>query len=498
MRSHVWFALIAILTAALAVWFLPHTAADPLTAVPQFSHASGLYNQDITLTLQAPTRQAAVLLTTDGRDPSPGDLYNAPLILSGQQVISVKSRLLWPDGHLGPIITHSYFVNIATQLPLLNITTAPDNLWDETFGIYTNFAERGLQWERSATAVFYDPLTMTGWESTAGLRLHGGGSREFDKKSLRLYFRDQRLIYPLFGEIGVTEFRQVVLHSGGQDLGEFALSWTLLRDQLASELALEIGLYSPRARPVLLFLNGQPWGIYLLRERPHERFLQDTYGVQNPLILDSPDTSLANRNGAPERLLWDNLIDFAAQHNLNDDANYAYVQTQINLNNFIDYHILQLYMANTDWPGHNYQLFRPQIQTGKWQWLVWDSNYTFGLQPVLLNYEASTAATDSLTRLLTFTDPNNGGRHALLFQKLWHNPDFRRRFTGRFNELLDSTFSAELMLGRIDRLAAPLAHDIAFETGRWPHFTNWAYNVQALRHFVQQRPQILKTQLPDE
>ncbi|MCB0036641.1 MAG: CotH kinase family protein, partial [Anaerolineales bacterium] len=278
MRTHIWMALLAVLIGLPLWWFTAGANVDPAVAIPQFSHQSGYYEQAITLSVRSPARRAAVLLTTDGRTPTTADRLTEPLVLSGQQVAAVKSRLLWPDGLLGPVVAQTYFVNLQTALPVLNLTVEPDDLWDETVGIYVNTAGRGADWERPGTAVFFDPIAQNGWVETIGLRLHGGGSRAFEKKSLRLYFRDERLVYPLFGEVGAMEFRQLVVHSGGQDLGEFALSWTLLRDQLASELAQEMGLYSPRSRPVLLFINGQPWGIYLLRDRPNERFLRDQYG----------------------------------------------------------------------------------------------------------------------------------------------------------------------------------------------------------------------------
>ena len=65
--------------------------------------------------------------------------------------------------------------------------------------------------------------------------------------------------------------------------------------------------------------------------------------------------------------------------------NYAYVQSQVDIANFIDYNLLQICIANVDWPHHNVRQFRPRVQGGYWHWMFWDSDSGFGAFPGYLH-----------------------------------------------------------------------------------------------------------------
>ena len=476
---------------------------------PVVTPRSGAYDPDggiLTVRLNHPDTAVLLLVTTDGRDPTHHDRFTAPsLTIRAPRTAVVKSRLLHPDGTLGPVQTDSYFVGIPSDLPLLSISTEPENLFGAQ-GIYheDNSQERGRSWEKSATAVYVDPLAdrdsdARQWQSDVGLRLHGGNSRTFAKKSFRLYFRDEyglgQLEFPLF-DSAPNSFDKLVVHASGQDIGEFSRTWTLMHNHLAGEVAREMGLVAPRSRPVLLFLNGEPWGIYYLRERPDEQFLRDTYAVETPMLLSSPDTDGRESIPPADRAAWDALLEYAAVHDFRDPAVYAYIQTQIDLNSFIDYHILQLYSANADWPTHNYQLFRPDVPAGRWYWLVWDMDYTFGLEPRFDLYPSSTAENNTIEQLFELTDIGTGGGHTLLFRRLWTNADFWARFTARQDELLETILSPEAMLARIEAHTAVLAPEIWHEEARWESRSRWETGIQTMREFVQKRPEVLRAMRP--
>lgn len=511
MHGQKWLLLGALLLLIPLWWWEQTRLPADLPDVPQVVPDSGAYDPDLgylTVALSHPDPAVTILATTDGRVPTPDDLITQPLTVRAPSTAVLRSRLQYPDGTLGPVQTHSYFVSIPTQLPLLSIVTEPDHLFGEQ-GIYhpDNIRERGRAWEKTATAVYVDLLApddeneASQWQSDVGLRLHGGNSRTFDKKSFRLYFRDEygqpQLDFPLFPD-NPNSFDKLVVHSGGQDIGEFSRTWTLLHNQLAADIAREMGLVAPRNRPVLLFLNGEPWGIYQVRERPDEQFLRDSYGVENPIILDSPDTDGRETIPPADRSAWDHLLAYAASNDLRDPAAYAYIQTQIDLDSFIDYHILQIYTANTDWPGHNYQVFRPDVPAGRWHWLVWDMDYTFGLEPRFTLYPSSTAENDTMAQIFDLTEPGEGGGHTLLFRQLWTNQTFRARFLARLDELLATTLSPEAMLARIDQLTAVLAPEIIYEEGRWENRSRWETGVATMRDFVQRRPNFLRETLLSE
>lgn len=476
----------------------------------QFSPPGGAYDEPISLTLTAPN-EATIWYTLDGRTPTPttATRYTEPFQLGSQPGVAVVRAIAFVDGDpLGDPITASYFLQLSAQLPLLSLVIDPTDFWGEAQGIYVNSGARGRAWERPSHLTFVEPDGRLGFTVAAGVRIHGGASRSAPKKSLRLYFRqiygDGRLTYDLFASDPDEPFSRLVLHAGGQDLSSYAAEWTLLRNQLMANLAADTQAVTSRSRPVLLFINGESWGIYYLRERIDANFLQDHFGLVTADLLDTPEhvPGAPSSTGSPasenpagivagDRLHWDAVMDFVANHDLSQPENYAFVQSQINQYNLLDYTILQLYAGNVDWPNSNVNQFRPRTVGGRWHWLLWDSDQTFGFPPD----ENGLMVDLTETALVEDSDPATTGRQTLLLNRLLANPGFRNRFLVRTADLLNSTLAETAVAQEIDSLAAALAADIIYETGRWPLPSAWQDGLDSLHRFAQERPGILRQQL---
>ncbi len=497
--SHLWLILFA--TLALAAWGLFETfttrrasteaasAREPVLSLP-----GGYYDRDIRLEISPPTPGADVIFTLDGRAPTHGvgTVYTRPILMSAATpaVTVVRARAVLPGDELGPVVSASYFVGLSATLPLISLIVEPDDLWNLEGGIYANPLERGSLWERPVDVTFVDQDRHAGFHVPAGIRIHGHYSRVFDKKGLRLYFRREyglgRLDYPLFADSPVSSFNRLVLHNGGQDC-YFSpqMNWTLMRNQLADRLALELGGHAPRNRAALLFINGEPWGIYQVRERIDGDFLADHYGIQSADLLDAPEYIGEQDILMGDREHWDHLMQFIEEHDMADLAHYAYVQSQVDIPEFIDYNILQIYAANTDWPRLNVRQFRPHVQGGRWHWTFWDSDHGFGATLW------SNANSNLIGQVLDDNPPETGGRDVLLLRKLLENPVFLEQFLSRVAHLLNTTLSPPAVVAHIDALAAELAPDIVYEMTRWPG-SNWEPNVQDLRDFAQRRPDFVR------
>lgn len=488
--------LLAVLALALA--FVLATLLDPRTATggsdtsttPAFSHPGGTYEQDLRLTLSPPRPGATLRFTTDGSVPglTHGTVYTQPIQLSAETpgVTVIRAVAVADDGALGEVVTASYMMGLEATLPIISLVMDPDDLWQPAHGIYADPLLRGREWERPVDVTFVDEDRASGFHVRAGIRVHGYQSRAFAKKSFRLYFRSEygvpRLDYPLFDEGDLQSFNRLVLHSGGQDWPYPPLTnWTLMRNQLAARLAFDVGGFATRSRPAILFLNGEPWGLYQIRERVDEDFLADRYGLTDVDLLDSPESSL-RETLIGDRAHWDHLMAYVEAHDLSDPEAYAYVESQVDLENFIDYNLIQIYSANTDWPAHNVYLFRPRRPGGRWQWLFWDSDNGFGADSY------SQVDSDMISHLLDYNHPETDGRDVLLFRKLLQNETFFHNFVSRGAHLLNTTLAPAAVITHIDALAAELAPDIAYETLRWPSPTDWQANVRQMRDFATRRP----------
>ncbi len=484
--------LLLLILALIPLGWLEATAPTSPPPELQFSHDSGYYQDAFLLELSG---SGTIWFTLDGRIPLPNTAtrYTAPIPLNaGQpQVIVVRARLQTADQQLGPVISHSYFLNIPIQLPLLSLIADPDDLWGAERGIITHYEERGRDWERPVDVTFVDSHQQISFHVPAGVRVHGRGSRPLEKKSFRLYFRNDyglsRLVYPLFEGNIEQSFKRLVLHNGGQDSIQPGLPWTLIRNQIAASLAHNIGANATRSRPAILFVNGQFWGIYQIRERIDQFFLDDQYGIETADLLDTPEELIRTDHvSLGSRDHWDSMMDFALTHDLSDPTYYAHIASQIDITNYIDYNLLQIYSANDDWPHHNMSLFRPQTIGGRWQWFFWDNDrsFAFGLtSPVGKN----------MIDHVQMNVPTATGRQVTLLQKLLANAEFRNAFLVRMAMLLNTDLAPEAVLAELDALAAAIAPAISYEVGHWPtDGDSWIANVEAIRDFVRRRPDFVR------
>jgi hypothetical protein len=501
--AHLWITLLTVLalavlclTQALTTRRWPAEAASTLELT--FSPPGGYYERDIQLKIEVPHpstgKHSDVIFTVDGSVPArtSGEIYTQPILLSAATpgVTVIRARTVLPSGQLGPVVSASYFVGMPAKLPMISLIAEPADLWSAERGIHANYRQRGDAWERPVDITYVDEDRRSGFHILGGARIHGEASRSFDKMPLRLYFRQEygtsRLEYPLFADSELRSFKRLVLHSGGQDWQFFPdMNWTLMRNQLVASLAFEVDGYAVHSEPALVFINGGPWGIYQIRERIDRHFLADHYGVEAADFLEDPQWlgQEAIRMGDSEH--WTHLLEFIEAHDLADPDNYAHVQSQVDIANFIDYEILQIYAANIDWPFHNVQQFRPRVQGGRWHWVFWDTDQGFGAYP-------SSVHSNLMDRVLDDSHPDTGGRDTLLLRRLLKNPAVFDQFLSRTADLLNTTLSPGSVIVLIDALATELEPDIAYETLRWSSTVDWESSVEELRDFARGRPDVVR------
>ena len=454
-----------------------------------FSPPPGEYTDDLYLEMTTPHPGARIYFTLDGRlpDPAVDQVYTSPIHLTADppQVVVVRALAALSDGTFqetqGPVNSATYFMNLDTSLPKLSLIVDPADLYDEETGIYVNHLERGREWERPVDVTYVSGEGETAFQVGAGLRIHGELTRwYFDKKSLRLYFRGDygpaKLAYPFFGPAGQTAFDKLILHNSGKDL-------LLFRNQLAERLSADAGGLISRSRPALLFINGEPWGIYHIREAIDQRFLEENFAVPSADLSDTPN--IPSRQSAEQRRVdlvhWENFMAFVEENDLSDPANYDYLQTQIDLENFVDYYLLEMYAGNTDWPHHNVHQFRPRTPGGRWEWLVWDNDRAF-----------ESIDRQMVDHVLVATHPL-GERMELLINKLLANPEFYNLFLTRAADLLNTSLSTAAVQAQIDELTGQLEPDIEIEKDRWDISGDWADTVRYMSDYAAQRPDIMRS-----
>lgn len=445
---------------------------NPCAESPNFSHCSGFYSGSIRITLTVASQSAIIRYTLDSSDPTEtSSIYTSPIEINSTTVL--RARTYEAEFNPSKIISHSYILNQTFDIPMLSVITDPSNLWGER-GIYTHFDSTGDEWERPATVEFFENDGSPGFFSDVGLRIHGGSSRVFAKKSFRYYFRSDygqsNLHYQLFKPKEVHEFKRFVTSASFLDApGNSAYgSGTLLREAVLHEIGRRIETdISLGIRPVALFLDGRPWGIYNAIERIDRHLVEINFGIKDPDIIE-------NYSGAKEGTMarWNEMISFFECSDLSIPQNYEIAKSYIDIQNFTRYHIIEIYGGNMDWPDYNNFAFCGRNANDKWQWILWDLDNAFAY----ITANTFEIATDDTIR------------GTIILRKLLENEDYRIYFLNECADFFNTTLQPENVKAIIDSLAAIIRNDIVFEVNRWGgSIEEWENNVQFLKNFADHR-----------
>ena len=497
---------------------------------PEFSHPSGFYAESFSLSMQTVDKGVRIYYTIDGSIPTKqSHLYSVPLSIKSREgfpntfslIPTNSSDWVEPEGKVAkafliraraidaygraysPVVTGTYFVGEDMlgrySLPVVSLVSDPAFLFDPQIGIYIeqNYEKRGEKWERPAYFEYFEPDGSLGYAKETDIRLNGEWTRNYAQKSLRLYAdvdygEGDTFMYDFFKSQDPPQnleagYDVLILRNGGQDWRR-----AMMRDALVQGLAAQIGLDTQAQKPVVVFLNGEYWGVHYLVERYDAGYFVQHYGVdaQDLAVLEYEGVLRIGEEAQADA--YNEMLNYLKGQSPLDQAVYQELNAWMDMDNYIDYQILQLFAANSDWPGNNIAYWRvtnPQAGAegaldGRWRWLVQDTDSAF----FYTDYDAIRQA-----QVL-----DKGG---FLFGWLLQNPGFQAQFLTRLADLMNSVFLPTHVMAEIDAREASLAPEMTEHIQRWQtverSLANWFEQVQLLREFANARPQVLRQQLVD-
>ncbi len=480
------------------------------TPEPEVEPVGGFYTAPVTVRLSA-SPGAAIRYTLDGSEPAEVPaaeslLYRGPFVLQTGAVLRARAYL---PGYLpSPVVTVPLLQGPRPALPAVALAVAPADLWSPERGIYalgTNAsptppylgANFHKAWERAAHFTLFDATNLAPvFASSAGVRIHGGYTRSAPQKSFRLYALRQygagRFRHAFFPGSAVDEYEVLVLRNSGNDWG-----MARLRDRLAQSAGAELGATALRTRPVVVYLNGVYWGHYDLQERADEHFLAEHFGA-DPESLDFVENGTELPHG--DHYAYVQLRRDCENQDLQEPAAYASVRARLDPDNFLAYHLTEIYLDNADWPTHNTVLWRPRRPDGQWRWVLKDLDGTLGTTPLLADRPTLRIAL-GLEPEVNATFPPT-----VFLPQLLNHQAFRQEFLARLADAMNSVFHPSRLIARVDALAAELEPEIARHLDRWrpeatfywpvpPDLEAWRQEVEKLRVFVRERPAAMRRQV---
>jgi CotH protein/concanavalin A-like lectin/glucanase superfamily protein/lamin tail-like protein/chitobiase/beta-hexosaminidase-like protein len=387
-------------------------------------------------------------------------------------------------------------------LPTISIVTDTENLFDTSTGIYVNPTLEGVTWERPTSIEIFSPDGTKDFQVDCGLRIQGGAFRRFDltlKKSFRLVFKTEygvgKLNFPLFdyAEDAVESFDTITLRAGAND----GYSWSsaylteqYTRDEFGRSLQRATGNAASHGTFVHLYLNGLYWGLYNALERPDHSFSSMYYGSDkedwdaiNTGDVSNGDLTAWNtlRSKCSAGLTSNEAYQEIQGNNPDGTPNPAYPNL-IDVPNYIDYLIINMWGGNGDWPHRNYWLcrLRTEESTG-FKFYCWD-------------YEGTVASPFAAFNKVSANYENNGV--GAPHHELKENAEYRLLFGDRLHRLFfnGGCLTTDSLLQRYSDIADWVELAIVAESARWGdmHY----HPPLGLNEWIARRDLILNSYLP--
>ncbi len=468
-----------------------------ISAVPQFDKKPGVYPKDdrLCLRLTDKDKEKVVHYTLDGREPT----SSSPVLKDSIVVTKGTVVRTFAEGDSlnlrSNVATATYLPGAQHDLAVVNIAANKYDLFDPVRGIYADGPDYGedwphkdanfwKDWTRDAHVELFDG--KEGVSADCGLKIFGGYSRNEDKKSFRLKFRsgygDAEIDYDFFGNGETMELKDLVLRSGSQDYNR-----CMVRDEFFTSLMKPHAptLLIQEYRPVALYVNGDYFGLYYLREKIDKNF------VARKLNLSNDSVNIIMSKGYNEeggKTAYTNLIKYAQSHDLSVAENYKYMEENVDLQGLIDYKLGEIYSGNTDVGNIRYVRSTAPGSDRKWHFVFYDLDATWiGYKPAAEYYLSmgGTAAESNVTH------------HNILINRLLANKEFRALFLERLSYHLENTFSTKNATAVFDNLVEKIRPEMKLNCERWPQlsYEQWERNTADFKKKFADKPQVMLNDL---
>lgn len=507
-----------VLPLVLIVWSLTINNATGQTT--QLSHESGFYTSTFSLSITPAIPGAQIRYTTDGSVPTfTSSLYASPLAMSdrsGEPNIfsmiptndldpnDMEYREGWkpPQGlvakanvvralsffagePVGDVASGTFFVfpqgHSRYSMPVFSIMGDPDHFFSDETGIYVkgnynNYFQSGEDWERPVHIQFWESDGTLAIAQDGGVRLHGNTTRSRARKSLRLYAKSEYgeswFNYRMFPEKPVQRYKRLILRNGGNDWSE-----AIFRDDFMTSLIRGTETDVQYSRPAIVFLNGEYWGVHMVRDRLDERYVESHYGIDED-EMTMIENNIEFDEGDPEGVAhYEALINFLKTRNLYLHANWQHVQEQMDVQTYVDHFVSNVYFGNTDWPGNNQKMWRKNVEysvdapvghDGRWRWMTYDTDFGFGLN---FHYVPGVNEGPSYNSMQLISTISNNWPNYLwsteIFRALSIQPEFKRMFVNRMQDLLNTAFKADHVVQRIADMKNSFDPEMEEHIARW-------------------------------
>ncbi|MFK7809005.1 MAG: CotH kinase family protein, partial [Saprospiraceae bacterium] len=462
---------------------------------PEISPPAGVYGGAVLVEMSSPDPDVTIYYSTDGSNPGTGSTpYSGPFTLTVTSVvkaIAVSSDSNTPSSHVD---VHTYFVNEAHSIPIVSISG--NNLPNLLGG------NNGL--EPEGYFEYFDDAGNRVSDSSGEFNKHGNDSWAYAQRGFDYIARDQfgddfAIKHKIFDNKSRTNFQRVIMKAAANDNYPFA-NGAHIRDSYVHELSQRANLELDERshQSCILYMNGEYWGVYDIREKVDDHDYTKYYYDQGRQWIDFIKTWGNTWAEYGTMTDWNALHNFIVSNDMSDAGNYAYVGTQLELISLIDYMIINTHTVCKDWLNWNTAWWRGRKPNGdakKWRYTLWDMDATFGHYINYTGIPDVTANADPCDVDEITTDFEG---HVEMLQSLLENEDFFALYINRYADLNNTYLSCDYMVNLLDEMTNKIDPEMAGQVDRWGgNYNTWLAEVDEVRDFILDRCNVIDSGIED-
>lgn len=479
-------------------------ASNYYTAKPVMSLAAGFYSGTQNVTIATSDASATIYYTTDGTVPTTGStVYSGPVAISTTTVLKARCFSSTPNTPASFVETNTYFIGVTHTIPVLSISgdQITDFLNDVAPGAFSNNFDGAFE--------YFDEAGVLVDEGEGQYNKHGNDSWAYNQRGFDFVMRDefgvnyavQDQIFPAKSR---DEFQRLIVKAAAND-NYPASGGAHLRDAYVCTISAigDLRLDERTAKFMVLYVDGQYWGLYDVREKVDDHDFTNYYYNQGKYEIEFIKTwgGTWAEYGDPAMTEWNDLYTYITTNDMSITANYEYVKTKYNVGSLIDYVVLNSYVVTSDWLNWNTAWWKgnnPDGDKKTWRYALWDNDATFGHY---INYTGipSTApdANPCNPETLAGTSGDPEG-HITILNALMANAEFQQEYITRYADLSNGIFSCDQMHAILDSMVAVMTPEMTGQTAKWGGtVSGWQANIQTLSDYIDARCAALSTGMID-
>jgi len=354
---------------------------------PIFSMPGKVMSSSGKVTITMPTGvpdDTRIYITTDGSEPNSSSSSYASKTFDIKTTTIIRAKLISSKAISRPSTTHSFiFHHCDTDIPIVSIATQDDYIYSKEEGIFSSSKTNGkenymYEWRRPVNVEFFDNKNgKITFDQLGEIAVAGNASRGEAQKSVKIYahkrFGEKRLNGVFWSDkANIDKVKSFNLRNGGNCCTFGRINDAFVQRMFGRHVS---NLDYQSYEPAILYINGQYKGVFGLRERSNEDFVEANHGLDDDEIYQADHNAYLNDATQRKESTFKEVYDLY----LKSATTYDQMAQVIDVDNFMKTLIVEMFASNTDYPYNNVAMWRPKQSGGKWRWILKDlDRYNMG------------------------------------------------------------------------------------------------------------------------